>query len=141
VVSLLCSRSIPFQLGNYLKKPGFHHLGRGMDDTGEFDECKEGERMGHDEIRKNLVAVVGIGFFVVGICAILKEGFTILSLTWLTLGCLGICTALLRVFMERRIYVAYVLFFTLVLLLSYLIGSVECSNSDRKTYFTGTLGA
>jgi hypothetical protein len=120
-VSLLRSRSIPLQLGNHLKKPGFHHPGRGMDDTGELDGCKEGERMRYDEIRENLVAVVGIGFFVVGICVILKEGFTTLSLAWFVLGCLGICTALLRI---KRIYVAYVLFFTFIFLLNYLIGSV-----------------
>ena len=76
-----------------------------------------------DEIRENLIDVVGIGLFVVGICAILKEGITTLSLAWFVLGCAWICILIFRVFTKKSTYTVYVLFFTFFFLLGYSVGS------------------
>jgi hypothetical protein len=75
-----------------------------------------------EKIRESVVDVVGIGWFIAGICYILK-GFTLISLAWLILGCLWICVVLFRVLTERPAYTINVLIFTAVYLLGYLIGS------------------
>jgi hypothetical protein len=83
------------------------------------------EKMGkYERIRENLVDVIGIGWFIVGVCSILQEGFTFFSLAWFVLGCLWIFSILFIVFKERRGYTACILLFTLIFLFNYLIGSI-----------------
>jgi len=77
-------------------------------------------------IKENLIDVIGI---VIGITlllehvGVLKEGFTFFTSAWFILGCLWISWVIFKVFKKKSVYTACVLFFPLIFLLNYAIGS------------------
>ncbi len=78
-----------------------------------------------DKMREHIMDIAGIGYFIIGLVAVLKEGFTLFNLAWLIIGSLWVGVIALDRITERKLdYVAYALYFSLFFLACYTFGAV-----------------